>query len=604
MFHNLTCPNTNKKIKTNSVVSQRILNNYEEKYEFIHNPCTNKMVKSKGKVGQHVLRTYRRTLVGGSVDSEYACTDQNNEKAFRIKCSTTDNNRNCDFSSEIEKKTFLNNLRGKDIYCERISQNQKHVTYRYKYFNDTKEYKYSKDTQKDKYSKDTQKDKYSKDTQKDKYANDTKAAMNASVSLSDFKFKSNADALLKAWAEFKILSKSHLDPEDFRKGNRATDARFKDLLGSLLQNVKSTEVDEQQLSEYLQVMKKDTRSPLFSNFWINLQKAYNTYIEKRYTYHVKENVFSVENFIETRLTTNVVLAWNTFQTKSNITDPLKCIYKDGRSNSCKKFQYLDALKEFYFTIFKKEKQAILFMLPRKRNTPNLSWMLNDKMLWERIYELVNTPENGNILDKYFNYPNTPIVHEEWDKLKKSKSKDHPITPTDCIMNDKPNKCNSTGFLYGKNKFIDNIIADTTLRNIVKSRGILNKYFWKKVHGIVSVQEQSLVVVADPNSSRNESNPEKLRNKINSSFKNILINDIPNIELNERTHVNCTSEIDKIRQQYIKNGKALSFPFDKISQMKTSLRKLNFCSESNFKLDNVKELQELLKKYEEFISTKL
>ena len=427
--------------------------------------------------------------------------------------------------------------------------------------------------------------------------------MNASVSLSDFKFDSNANALLKAWAEFKILSKSHLDPEDFLNGNRATDKRFKDLLGSLLQNVKSTEVDERQFSKYLQVMKKDTRSPLFSNFWINLQEAYNTYIEKRYTYHVKENVFSVENYIETKLT-DVKPAWNTFQKESNITDPLKCIYKDGRSNSCKKFQYLDALKEFYFTIFGKEKQAILFMLPRNRNTPNLSWMLNDKMLWERIYELVNTPENGNILDKYFNYPNTPIVHEEWDKLKKSKSKDPSITPTDCIMNDKPNKCNSTGFLYGKNKFIDNIIADTTLRNIVKSRGILNKNFWEKVDGIVSVQEQSLVVVADPNSSRNESNPEKLRNKINSSFKKILINDIPNIELNERTHVNCTSEIDKIRQQYIKNGKALSFPFDKISQMKTSLRKLNFCSESNFKLDNVKELQELLKKYEEFISTKL
>ena len=472
MFHNLTCPNTNKKIKTNSVVSQRILNNYEEKYEFIHNPCTNKMVKSKGKVGQHVLRTYRRTLVGGSVDSEYACIDdQNNEKAFRIKCSTTDNNRNCDFSSEIEKKTFLNNLRGKDIYCERISQNQKHVTYRYK---------------------------YSKDTQEYKYFNDTQVATNASVSvsLSDFKFDPNANVLLKAWAEFKILSKSHLDPEDFRKGNRATDARFKDLLGSLLQNVKSTEVDEQQLSEYLQVMKKDTRSPLFSNFWINLQKAYNTYIEKRYTYHVKENVFSVENFIETRLT-NVKPAWIAFIRVSNITDPLTCIYKDGRSNRCKRFQYLDALKKFYFTIFEKEKQAILFMLPRKRNTPNLSWMLNDKMLWERIYELVNTPENGNILDKYFNYPNTPIVHEEWDKLKKSKSKDPSITPTDCIMNDKPNKCNSTGFLYGKNKFIDNIIADTTLRNIVKSRGILNKYFWNKVHGIVSVQEQSLVVVDAP-----------------------------------------------------------------------------------------------------------
>lgn len=576
MFHNLTCPNTNKKIKTNSVVSQRILNNYEEKYEFIHNPCTNKMVKSKGKVGQHVLRTYRRTLVGGSVDSEYACiddTDQNNEKAFRIKCSTTDNNRNCDFSSEIEKKTFLNNLRGKDIYCERMSQNQKHVTYRYK---------------------------YSKDTQEYNYFNDTQVATNASVSLSAFKFDSNAnDALLKAWAEFKILSKSHLDPEDFRKGNRATDARFKDLLGSLLQNVKSTEVDEQQLSEYLQVMKKDTRSPLFSNFWINLQKAYNTYIEKRYTYHVKENVFSVEKFIETMLT-NVVSAWNTFKEKSNITDPLKCIYKDGRSNSCKKFQYLDALKKFYFTIFEKEKQAILFMLPRNRNTPNLSWMLNDKMLWERIYELVNAPNNGNILDKYLNDANTTI-HEEWDKLKKSKSKDPSITPTDCIMNDKPNKCNSTGFLYGKNKFIDNIVTDTTLRNIVKSRGILNKYFWGKVDGIVSVQEQSLVVVDAPNSSRNESNPEKL---INASFKKILINDIPNIELNDRTHVYCTPEIDKIRQQYIKNGKALSFPFDKISQMKTSLKKLKFCKESNFKLDNVKELQELLKKYEEFISTKL
>lgn len=518
MFHNLICPKTNKKIKTNSVVSQRILNNYEEKYEFIHNPCTNKMVKSKGKVGQHVLRTYRRTLVGGSVDSEYACiddTDQNNEKAFRIKCSTTDNNRNCDFSSEIEKKTFLNNLRGKDIYCERMSQNQKHVTYRYK---------------------------YSKDTQEYNYFNDTQVAMNASASLSDFKFDSNANALLKAWAEFKILSKSHLDPEDFLKGNRATDKRFKDLLGSLLQNVKSTEVDERQFSKYLQEMKKDTRSPLFSNFWINLQKAYNTYIEKRFTYYVKENVFSVEKFIETMLT-NVVSAWNTFKVESNITDPLKCIYKDGRSNSCKKFQYLDALKDFYFTIFEKEKQAILFMLPRNRNTPNLSWMLNDKMLWERIYELVNAPNNGNILDKYLNDANTTI-HEEWDKLKKSKSKDPSITPTDCIMNDKPNKCNSTGFLYGKNKFIDNIVTDTTLRNIVKSRGILNKYFWGKVDGIVSVQEQSLAVVKAPKSSDGN-----VQTQIEKSYKKVydMIQTIDPNAIKDPKLKKCKTAIEQLKK---------------------------------------------------------